>query len=222
MLRFNCSLFDCVPTHLWESGWILAEQLCTAEVVEDEHQQQSCRGREAGSSSGWFSWRTLVQNILPRKNLSHTANISQAVPARSTFASVGQLRMEEDMLAQDLWQFTILYRHVCLIHPIKTCIPSSLWSLKSLTSVGSWRNLTWLGKPLFGLSSILGSWDPLCPFVLRSTRKSSGLKDMVRLNCSANATSACDAGRVEVPHAQWTLHHRSCQGCWHVLQVGPL
>lgn len=35
-------------------------------------------------------------------------------------------------------------------------------------------------------------------FSIRSTRKSSGLNDMVRLNCSANATSACDAGLVEV------------------------
>ena len=101
--------------------WLHGYARLLVEMGEDEHQQQSCRGREAGSSSGLFC---RFQNILPRKNLSHTANISQPVPTLSTFANIGQPRMEEDMLAQHLY-FIIL--GIFLVnHLITACIPSSL------------------------------------------------------------------------------------------------
>ena len=69
-------------------------------------------------------------------------------------------------------------------------------------------------------------------FSIRSTRKSSGLNDMVRLNCSANATSACDAGPASggceeclvfymIFHPMRIGPDPSCQRYWPVLQLVP-
>jgi hypothetical protein len=103
--------------------WLHGYARLLVEMGEDEHQQQSCRGREAGSSSGSGLF-CRFHNILPRKNLSHTANISQPVPTLSTFANIGQPRMEEDMLAQHL--YFILLGIFLVHHLITACIPSSL------------------------------------------------------------------------------------------------